>query len=128
MDDKNLKKTPKINNSSDVVVKKVPAYPIAAQLKMNTAVGKAGLVKLTQLGFLAEVDITNLIPGDKCDIEFTIPVLGHHIAEPIVVIKQYTRMNDSKTMAHLIEAHFTNLSSTSKAKIKDFMRATGAIE
>ena len=52
------------------------------------------IVRLTLQGFLAEVAPSNLQPGDRFDVSFTIPVLNASISEPVVMIKLYSQWGE----------------------------------
>jgi hypothetical protein len=77
--------------SEDLKVKKVKAYPFPVKLTHGAEVITGQLVKLTQIGFLAEVPLGGLKSGDKCECEFTTPVLNQIVLLPCIVVKLYTQ-------------------------------------
>ncbi len=130
----------KISGGTDpnikVVVKKVPAFPITAQLKIDGLVVNAKILRLNTRGLLAEIGAGNLKMGDKCDVAFEIPVLHLAMNERVVVIKQYNQWQgggsavtpakaDQPSMpvsvGHLIEAHFVEVSVKGYEKIASFL-------
>lgn len=134
------------------VVKKVRAFPINAQLKIGASAIKASIVRLNTRGVLAEVAVSDLLPGEKCEMAFEIPVLHFAINEQMVVVKQYSQWQGGKHaqvqmqaqaqapaaqqpstnpkpgVAHLVEAHFTALSETGRERIVAFLKAVGAVD
>lgn len=127
-----------------VVVKKVKAFPIAAQLKLGATAIKASIVRLNTRGLLAEVAVSDLVPGEKCEIAFEIPVFHFTINEPMVVVKQYSQWqggskaappsdppptsNTHSGVGHLVEAHFSALTETSRDRIAAFLKAIGKVD
>lgn len=136
-----------------VVVKKVPAFPINAQIKIGAMVANVQILRLNTLGLMAQVSIGNLKMGDKCEITFELPVLHHSISEQMVVIKQYNHWqggqgtaaqtpskNDHKadnksgdkpadlSVGHLVELHFAALSPSAQAQIVHFLNAAHIVD
>lgn len=137
-----------------VVVKKVKAFPIAAQLRVGQAAMRTQILKLSSVGMIVDVGSATMMPGDRCEITFETPVFHKRLAEPVVVIKQYNQWHgrisevgtadnkktpaspeaagDSKStspsgsvVTRLVELHFTALSSESRGKIVSFLKAAG---
>ena len=75
---------------SNEVRKKVSPFPIPVQLL--TAVGpvQGQLVKLTLQGFLAEMPIMNVQPGETLEITFEIPVTHAVVKQHCVLVKIYS--------------------------------------
>lgn len=105
-------------------IKKVKAYPIPGSLKQESR-PESGfvpirIVKLVLQGFLAEVDVGYIQPGDRFHVSFELPVSHHLVLENIVIVKLYNHSSG----ANLIEAHFVDLSTVNKVRVTEFLRAT----
>jgi hypothetical protein len=91
--------------ADEVRIKKVSAYPFAVQIKLETSASVGQIVKLTQSGFLAEISISTLQPGEKFECTFELPVSHAVITEPCVLIKLYNQWGaGGKTSATVTEA------------------------
>jgi hypothetical protein len=117
-----LKKTAS-KKSSEVVVKKVKAYPIAASLKTEASALPAQIMKLTSQGLLAEVGANALKPGEKLECSFEIPVIHRAMTQSVVIVKMYSRTGGS-----LIELHFLKLSAHDQKSIANFLHAIRQVE
>lgn len=128
-------------------VKKVKAYPIPVSFQIGTTPVTGNIVKLTQQGFLAEVGLATLQPGEKFDCKFELPVLHRIVTSGGVMVKLYNHWAGKSTEAgaesggptpapspgttanpkvmRLIEYHFQNLSSENKSSIQMFLKALG---
>jgi hypothetical protein len=134
-----------------VKIKKVKAFPIAGQLKTSAAAFPIQVVKLTQLGFLAEITASMLQPGEKFESIFELPVLHRPINEQVVLIKLYNQwggnlaamspaatgstapappansettnsgVSSSPAVLRLIEVHFVALSESGRGNIVNFL-------
>lgn len=82
--------------SSDPRVKKVSAYPIPVAIKTAAATLNGQIVRLTLQGFLAEIAPSNLQPGDRFEVSFSIPVINTAVTEPGVMIKLYSQWGAQK--------------------------------
>lgn len=135
---------------SQVVVKKVSPYPISLKLEKGGAWIEAKIVKLTQMGFLAEM-APMLKVGDQYSLHFEIPVLQEQIQALGKVIKTYDSYRDEESikaklakpqlkvvespqagggaaqqadpLRRLVEIHFQNLSDKGKQSIQKFLVA-----
>jgi len=105
-------------------VKKVKAYPIPGSLKQESGLVPIRIVKLVLQGFLAEVDVGYIQPGDRFQVGFELPVSHHLVSENIVIVKLYNQSRTTPVVVHLIEAHFTDLSTVNKVRVTEFLRAT----
>ena len=107
-----------------VVVKKVRAYPIKGQLKsLSTGTSiSMSIVKLTEIGFLAEVAPTAMQPGEKFDCNFEIPVMNHAIAGPVALMKLY-----HQGVFHLVEMHFMMIGEAERMRIQSFLHAIRSV-
>ena len=128
--------------------KKIRPFPIAVKFQLGTTEVVGQIMKLTLQGFLAEVGVSTLKPGERFDCAFELPVLHYQVAAPGVMVKLYnqwggkpdapaagTSTNAPLTLlptvgddslakvVHLIEYHFTNLSSQNRTKIQIFLNA-----
>jgi hypothetical protein len=91
--------------ADEVRIKKVNAYPFAVQIKFETSASVGQIVKLTQSGFLAEISLNALQPGEKFECTFELPVSHAVITEPCVLIKLYNQWGaGEKTSATGTEA------------------------
>ncbi len=132
-------------SKDDVVVKKVRPFPIPAQIK--TASGATlpiQIVKLTTLGFLAEIAPSPLQPGEKFEVSFEFPVLHERLTETVVMVKLYQSWgatsaapaspqpnpeadggNPSRRssigIVQLIEMHFVGLSLQGRRNIDSYL-------
>lgn len=124
----------------NVIVKKVKAYPIAAKISVDATSAEGRIVKLTEQGFLIEVQLPNCKPGDKAKIDFELPVLHHVIQETCILIKLYNQFIERQSPESLNQAakastaggparyyqlaefHFMSLSSANRTKILSFVR------
>jgi hypothetical protein len=141
-----------------VKIKKVKPYPIAAQLSRLTGAasapaaapssgasaggaapagtGLAGQIKLLTInGFLCELPITGLQPGEKFQVTFELPVTHKQVSESIVVVKLYiqgtgiaTSATGAATAGHIAEFHFTDLSLAGREAIGTFLRQLGKVQ
>lgn len=118
-----------------VVVKKVKSFPFPAQFKTANSSFSGQIVKLTALGFLAEVSVSNIQPLERMECSFTFPVLLTSMTEPIVTVKIYNQWTGSVSrdqaagptqgpVVHLVEMHFTALSHEAKATLKSFLTSS----
>jgi hypothetical protein len=131
---------------SNVRIKKVSAYPIPITMKSATETLAGKIVKITDVGFLAEFHAPTLKPGEKFECAFELPVLHAAISEPVVLVKLYTQWaagtqtapspspapaakeaapppnsQASSHVLHLCELHFLSLSITNRAQIVAFV-------
>ena len=77
--------------AAEVRIKKVSAYPFPVQIKFETSASTGQIVKLTQSGFLAEISLNAVQPGEKFECTFELPVSHALIVEPCVLIKLYNQ-------------------------------------
>ncbi len=130
---------------SNVRIKKVNAYPIPITMKSATETHTGKIVKITDVGFLAEFHAPTLKPGEKFECAFELPVLHAAISEYVVLVKLYTQWapgthggppaaapvtkeppapagsQASSHVLHLCELHFLSLSITNRAQIVAFV-------
>lgn len=138
-------------SDQNVNVKKVKAYPFAAQFKTASRTLPAKIVKLTLQGFLAEVSSGLLQPGDHFEVSFELPALHTLVTAPGTVVKIYNQWAGNSTklgsgaapspsvnpdpgkagpaaaaspsVLRLVEVHFQSLPLTDKEKIVEFLQA-----
>lgn len=134
-----------------VVVKKVAAYPIATQLVIESSgsVIPGQIVRLTQSGFLVEVDDLSVKLGKEYEVRFKLPASDRRLAEKVKVVKTYDRYNQGgltlsqsakqsteggkespvdvsvsasqSKIKRLAEMHFLRISLEEKKWIRDFI-------
>lgn len=129
-------------------VKKVKAYPIESQIKTSTGDAPAKIVKLTFQGFLAEIGIGTLKPGEPISFAFELPVLRQTVTGQGIVVKIYNQWGgqspsgaqvqpsapatpgaasapgDAKpAILHLIEVHFHGIGDVNLTKIRSFLES-----
>lgn len=110
---------------------KVSPYPIRVQFLLGPTPIVGQIVKLTMIGFLAEVSYPFVV-GHKVDCQFTLPVLGEEFKETMVVIKsydQYKGKNEAGAeIKRLSEFHFKSLNSKGKEILEGFLRRIGQLK
>jgi hypothetical protein len=111
------------NPKENVRVKKVQAYPFAAQLVLKSGPVPAKILKLTQAGFLAEIASPILQAGEKLEVTFETPVLHATVKEQCVVIKLYTKHSgiQGAGVQHIAEIHFNPFSLAGKTAVTNFL-------
>lgn len=134
-------------SDQNVNVKKVKAYPIPMQLKTESDVFPARIVRLTFQGFLAEVATGQVKPGDQFDVVFELPVSRVTVAERGKTVKIYNQWTgrpsgpalpseteptpsasaSARSVIHLVEVHFVNLSFSGKENIAQFLEALAKV-
>lgn len=83
------------DNRDGVVVKKVRAFPIKGQIKGADGVAlPISILKLAEVGFLAELQPTAMQPGDRFEVSFEIPVEHWTVNSSIKVVKLYHHWGD----------------------------------
>ena len=70
---------------------KVKAYPIPAQIVSDLGPAKAEILKLTYVGFMAEIGESKIQAGDKLEVTFEFPVVHLRMKELGVVVKLYNQ-------------------------------------
>lgn len=109
------------------VVKKVKAYPFAAQVKTASGAHSAQVVKLTLQGLMIEVIGTAIQTGETLDINFETPVLHEAVAVSGVVVKVYNQLTGGKQTApaggaiRILEVHFRSIPNSSMAAVTQFL-------
>ena len=76
---------------NEVRIKKVKAYPIPAQIVSDLGPAKAEILKLTYVGFMAEIGESKIQAGDKLEVTFEFPVVHLRMKELGVVVKLYNQ-------------------------------------
>jgi hypothetical protein len=108
------------SKSTGIAEKKATAYPIKGQLRLPAS-GSAmamAIVKLTEIGFLAEVPPSGVKAGEKFECSFEIPVNHHPISTSLTLIKIY-----NQTTVQLLEMHFVALLEADRKQILNFLRS-----
>jgi hypothetical protein len=144
----NAKTNPKVN------IKKVQPYPISLKLEKAGVFSDGKIVKLTAVGFMAEMNNFFKV-ADQYKVAFDVPVVGESIQCSGKVIKTYDRYRDEdaakksidrikkpamtpgpanspgaapqapNTKIHLVEIHFLDLTTKQKDTVKRFLVAIG---
>ena len=119
-------------NSDNSSIKKIAPYPIPAQVTkaQGQPIFKADIVKLTDFGFLAKVDVTHFYKvGENYEIQFSIPVTLESISGPVKVMKTYDAIESivgsEKLKMYTVEMHFTQISETQRRHILSFLIKIG---
>lgn len=76
---------------NEVRKKKINAYPIPGQMVSALGPAKAQILKLTLLGFIAEIGESKIQAGDKLEMAFELPVVHMKVKELGVVVKLYNQ-------------------------------------
>jgi hypothetical protein len=113
---------------------KISPYPISAVVTGNLgsqAMIRGSIVKLTLTGMLIEVAYA-FVTNEKCEVQFTLPVVGIDFKEPMVVIKTYdmikSKTEEKTEIKRLFEFHFRNLKLGPKEDIENFLRQIGQLK
>ena len=112
------------------VVKKVKAYPFAAQVKTASGAYAAQVVKLTLQGLMIEVIGTAIQTGETLEINFETPVLHESVVASGVVVKVYNQLTGATQTApaggaiRILEVHFRAIANNSMAAITQFLDLT----
>jgi hypothetical protein len=106
--------------ANNVQVKKIQAYPIAAVLALTKGPVPASILKLTPLGFLAEIATPFLQAGEKIEVSFDTPIHRKSVKEKCVVIKLYAQ-HAGANVQHIAEIHFKPLSQDGHSAITGFL-------
>jgi hypothetical protein len=78
-------------------VKKVKPYPFKGELKESATARPCQIVLLTQSAVLLEVVGGSAQPGDKVEVSFQTPVIGHSVQFHGLVVKVYNQLTGSTT-------------------------------
>jgi hypothetical protein len=109
-------------------IKKVKPFPFTAQFTSGEMAFTGQILKMSQVGFLAEVASASVRVGEKVDVQFKLPVLHHEISTTGLIIKIYNQLtggigaSGAKNIV-VTEVHFKAMSETSKAHITEFLKA-----
>ena len=116
---------------SDVNVKRVKAFPIRAAIKTESAALPALILKMTSLGFLADLGPFQPKTGAKMEISFELPVVHHNISSHVIVVKTYNQLGPGQVAPtpgtpasniHCIgEMHFRSLSDADREQLSKFL-------
>lgn len=120
------------NQTMDDVVKKVSPYPIPVQLNLveGQPPFKAHIVKLTDFGFLMQCDQSHYYRvAETYIVQFVIPVFDRGVKTKVKVIKTYdgieAKMGKDIVKAMTVEMHFSDLSTSQKDSIRQFLTKIG---
>lgn len=107
-----------------VNVIKIKPYPITASLFTSETQPplSMSILRLTDVGFQAEVANTFFKVGVIYKVDFTIPYSNHRITEQVKVVKTMDRYLDDKATikGYLVEMHFIKLNLQNTKAIKKF--------
>ena len=119
-------------NSDNSSIKKIAPYPIHADIikAEGQPLFKADIVKLTDFGFLAKVDVTHFYKvGENYEVRFVLPVSLQSISSAVKIIKTYDAIESivgtEKIKMYTVEMHFTNISDSHKKQILNFLVKIG---
>lgn len=106
-------------SKTDVKIKKINAFPFPLVITVGATVIKGQVVKMSELGIMAEVESGLFTAGEKVDIQFELPVIHFKVASQGVVIKFMNAYNGVR----LAEIHFKNLNEGHRAQILNYLTA-----
>ncbi len=114
-------------------VKKVQAYPIRCKASVGNENLEIWIVKLTKIGFMAEVSDFRFRITEKVNAEFILPVMDYDISVDCSVVKVYDNYKviqskasaDKDSKVHLVEMHFRNISLEAQVNIASFCQRIG---
>jgi hypothetical protein len=115
----------KNQNEPPLVVRKIKAYPIPADVirpGMPQPL-KVSIVRVNTLGMQIESAQLILKVGEDVNVTFTIPIRGHEINSLMRVIKTTDSYKDLTTgqKHYVTELHFKNLDPQLNSHIREFM-------
>lgn len=119
-------------SNDSVAVKKIAPYPIPADIIKveGQPPFKAQIVKLTDFGFLAKVEMTHFYQvGENYQMQFSMPLTHETIRSSVKVIKTYDAIESivgtEKIKMYTVEMHFLNISDMHKRIIQQFLVKIG---
>lgn len=123
------------SENNEFKIRKIPPYPILAQLVRLDLPGAsymAHIVKLTEHGFLMKVESSVFKVGDSYQVSFSLPLLGNTITSQSKVIKTYDAIESvvGKELKKLytVEIHFKDLPAKDKPIIKSYLIRSGQVQ
>jgi hypothetical protein len=118
--------TPKTN------IKRIKPYPFKAELKDESGARACQVILLTGTGILLEAPSAAVLPGEKVEVSFQLPVLAEVIQFSGVIVKVYNQMagatiSEGATSVSMqrLEIHFRVIDSTSRNHITRFLDQIG---
>jgi hypothetical protein len=114
-------------------VKKVKPYPFKGELKESATARPCQIVLLTQSAVLLEVVGGSAQPGDKVEVSFQTPVIGHSVQFHGLVVKVYNQLTGSTTphaegatgAIHRLEIHIRSIDPLYQNHIATFLDQIG---
>lgn len=114
-------------------VKKVRPYPFKGEIKESTTARSCQIVMLTQTAVMIDVVGGSAQPGDKVDVSFQTPVLGHSIQFQGLVVKVYNQLTGATASnsegatgtIHRLEIHIRSIDPLYQNHIARFLDRIG---
>ncbi|MBN8539500.1 MAG: hypothetical protein J0L82_03860 [Deltaproteobacteria bacterium] len=114
-------------------VKKVKPYPFKGELKESATARPCQIVLLTQSAVLLDVVGGSAQPGDKVEVSFQTPVIGHSVQFHGLVVKVYNQLTGSTTphaegasgTIHRLEIHIRSIDPLYQNHIATFLDQIG---
>jgi hypothetical protein len=118
---------------SNKLVKKVKPYPFKGEIKESATARPCQIVLLTQAAVLLEVVGGAVQPGDKVEVSFQTPVLGHSVEFHGLVVKVYNQLTGSTAphadgsigTIHRLEIHIRSIDPLHQNHIARFLDQIG---
>ena len=116
-------------------VKVVKAFPLKCGFKSEAGAFPGQILKMNLMGFIADIGAVQPRAGDRFEVTFDLPVLGHSVATVGVVVKTYNQLGGvsappgvaSSNLACMVEMHFRGLNDVDKSKISSYLaQASGS--
>lgn len=109
------------------MVKKVSAYPFAADLERGSLKRSVQVQKLTHEGVIVHLPKALVNVGEHYKITFSLPVSGQVITADILVVKTFDKSIDPKVLKveRMAELRFLSLTEAHRNSIFSFLTAIG---
>ena len=116
-----------MDEAAHVRKKKVPPYPIMAQLENAGTKAAVELLVVNAAGFMARLTTQLIHVGNYHQIELELPLMRVPIVARCRVVKTYDKVTDSRvrTVERMVEMHFEKLTEEQRHHIQEFMRIIG---
>lgn len=118
--------TPKAN------IKRIKPYPFTAEVKDDRGIRTGQVILLTNTGVLLEAPSAAVLPGEKVEVSFQLPVLAEVVQFSGVIVKVYNHMagvtvpeGAPPSSMQRLEIHFRVIDSTSRNHIARFLDQIG---
>jgi hypothetical protein len=117
-------------------IKRIKPYPFEAQIKDDRSSRAGQIILLTETSALIDSAAAAVLPGDKLEVSFLLPVLAESVQFSAVVVKVYNHLSGlSAPQGSLkgapqinlqrLEVHFRSIDSLSRNHIERFLDQIG---